>query len=150
LVSELHLLTSFILSFRLHKTVFPRGIEAYSTPSTTPAPSRSASSQGLASTSSKPAPLIKIGLFGRLVSGAAASVAEPRLDTPPDGPLEEMIVSGAAFGNSGLYFMSFVSYIPAGNGLFNLVLSLLPAKMRFAICTNAILDIHAHFLDPGT
>jgi hypothetical protein len=40
-----------------------------------------------------------MGLFSRLVSGSTTPVAETHLDSPPDGPLEEMIVSGAAFGN---------------------------------------------------
>ncbi|KIM31719.1 hypothetical protein M408DRAFT_20945 [Serendipita vermifera MAFF 305830] len=100
---------------KLHKTVFPRGVDAYRTPSTTPALSRASSMQAAPSaTLVSQTPTAKTGLFGRLIFASAGPSTEVRTDAPPDGALEEMIVSGAAFGN----------------GLFNLVLSLLPSKMR--------------------
>lgn len=54
----------------------------------------------LASTSAKSAPLIKAGLFGRLISATTAQATTVDLDSPPNGTLEEMIVSGAAFGET--------------------------------------------------
>lgn len=49
----------------------------------------------------------------------------------PEGPVEDLIVSGAAFGKSRiLHTMFSIMMTPSGFGLFNLVFSLLPAKVK--------------------
>ncbi|KNZ76231.1 Mitochondrial outer membrane protein IML2 [Termitomyces sp. J132] len=84
---------------KLYKTVFPNGLDAYTTPSATPAPSRKSSTLSLHSSLSSP-----------------PSDAE---ELPPDGPIEDLIISGTAFGY----------------GLFNLVFSLLPKKVQLVLMT---------------
>ncbi|OAX38012.1 hypothetical protein K503DRAFT_866467 [Rhizopogon vinicolor AM-OR11-026] len=106
---------------KLFKTVYPNGLQSYATPATTPLPSRRGSSRSLGSSatqSSVPsksnAP--KLGFFNRWIySTPTTSIAAPgTMTNPPNGPIEELVLSGTAFGY----------------GLFNLVLSLLPAKIR--------------------
>jgi len=76
----------------------------------------SASSEASGSTVSHPQPpASRSGFFSRWTAAAAAS--EPVLPLPtalPDGPVEELIIAGTAFGF----------------GLFNLVFSLLPKKIQ--------------------
>ncbi|GLB39315.1 putative protein of unknown function (DUF3808) [Lyophyllum shimeji] len=119
---------------KLYKTVFPHGLDAYDTPAGSRAPSRKSSSPSMHSapstpTTSNPAP--SRSLFARLTGSASSSTATlsvPNLHTvtsangtagggdqlPPDGPVEELVVAGTAFGY----------------GLFNLVFSLLPKKVQ--------------------
>jgi hypothetical protein len=95
---------------RLFKTVFPKGLDDYATPAqtpaTTPTPShnpssltldRIESSATITPPSSTSAPkgsfFTRWGLSG---SSTAAEVSEPVLQ--PEGPVEELVVSGAAFG----------------------------------------------------
>lgn len=125
---------------RLYKTVFPQGLPtapgASDTLAVPTAPSRSLglrhkqSDISLASASSvsslasaatiaspaavAPAPAAKAnGFFTRWV-GTASTPALPAEDLAPDGPVEDLIVAGTAFGF----------------GLFNLVFSLLPKKIQ--------------------
>jgi len=95
---------------KIFKTVFPNGLDAYPTPAT----SRNASSTNLRS--SLAAPSTGRSLFGRWASPSSTSLATPEVsgDSQPQGPLDELVVSGAAFGF----------------GLFNLVFSLLPGSVK--------------------
>ncbi|KAI6103663.1 outer membrane protein Iml2/Tetratricopeptide repeat protein 39 [Pisolithus sp. B1] len=103
---------------RLFKTLYPNGLDAYATPSqATPAASRRPSERSLQYVKATPTiPVRTSGFFARW-TGLGAVTPMPVLGTitnPTNGPVEELILSGAAFGY----------------GLFNLVLSLLPAKIR--------------------
>ncbi|THH08276.1 hypothetical protein EW145_g2807 [Phellinidium pouzarii] len=110
---------------KLYKTVFPTGLDFYTTPATTPLPSRNPSTPSLASVDSSK-------FSGDTISASTTSRGSSffgrwGLSTPgnpktrqmvqPEGPVEELIVSGAAFGF----------------GLFNLVFSLLPAKVKSVV-----------------
>ncbi|TFK46699.1 hypothetical protein OE88DRAFT_1714935 [Heliocybe sulcata] len=102
---------------KLYKSVFPAGIDDYATPASTPGPSRKPSTPSLRSvnsTATATAPA-RSSFFGRWGS-SSPSPSSPKVATfkEPEGPVEEMILSGAAFGY----------------GLFNLVFSLLPAKVK--------------------
>ncbi|KAF9220192.1 hypothetical protein BS17DRAFT_788069 [Gyrodon lividus] len=102
---------------KLFKTLYPNGLDEYATPGHTPVSSPKASNPSLPSsveqsTGSAASP----GFFARW-GFPFSTPAPPVLGTianPPNGPLEEMILSGAAFGY----------------GVFNLVLSLLPSRVR--------------------
>ncbi|KAG6897584.1 hypothetical protein C0993_007415 [Termitomyces sp. T159_Od127] len=113
---------------KLYKIVFPNGLDAYTTPSATPAPSRKSSTPSLhASISSSVATVTTSSttttksFFSRFTS-SSTSVSHQNVDgnfpdaeeLPSDGPIEDLIVSGTAFGY----------------GLFNLVFSLLPKKVQ--------------------
>ncbi|KAG8770326.1 hypothetical protein FRC12_004357 [Ceratobasidium sp. 428] len=139
---------------KMYKQVFPHGLGSYGTPIQTPLVSRQSSSANLTAnatgTSSNgsalpssgtssaassiingkagnapvmPIPAVKAsgGFFSRLTgksnsSQTTLSVPSTPIDRNivPDGPIEELIVAGAAFGF----------------GLFNLVFSLLPNKVK--------------------
>ncbi|KAI0822776.1 outer membrane protein Iml2/Tetratricopeptide repeat protein 39 [Trametes gibbosa] len=103
---------------KLYKTVYPNGLENYATPAASSANSRAASIRSEASGSSSPVSTSKparSSFFSRL-TGATLSV--PQTPHVPiiaqEGTIDELILSGTAFGYS----------------LFNLVFSLLPAKIR--------------------
>ncbi|EJD00336.1 uncharacterized protein FOMMEDRAFT_159009 [Fomitiporia mediterranea MF3/22] len=113
---------------KLYKTVFPTGIDSYITPATTPIPSRSPSTHSLASAGSVRSTTETVtassvsskgsSFLGRWgLSASNASKGPPQSVLEPEGPVEELIVSGAAFGY----------------GLFNLVFSLLPAKVKTVV-----------------
>jgi len=84
---------------RLYKVVFPGGLDEYRTPSASLPPSRS-STPSIApsthsSTSSKPS------LFGRFLGYGSSLTVPSRTPSPlphPDGPPEEAVISGTAFG----------------------------------------------------
>ncbi|KAJ7290503.1 hypothetical protein C8J57DRAFT_1276000 [Mycena rebaudengoi] len=100
---------------KLYKTVFPAGLDAYRTP----VPSRKASTASLtaAASAGSLAPPPPKSVFARWGMSSSASLAMPApvpVAYTPDGPVEEMIVAGTAFGF----------------GLFNLVFSLLPKKIQ--------------------
>ncbi|KAF8498327.1 outer membrane protein Iml2/Tetratricopeptide repeat protein 39 [Gautieria morchelliformis] len=109
---------------KIYKTAFPDGIDKFATPSSTPVASRQPSLLDVPQTSRDSPTSItppsssasRIGLFSRWSSSSSkpASRATTPVFTEPDGPVEELIIAGAAFGY----------------GLFNLVLSLLPAKVK--------------------
>ncbi len=143
---------------RLYKIVFPNGLDAYDTPTPSIPSSRQgsllsiAAHQALSSPSpSTPASTISsissrsIGFLGRLGLSRAATpsgASTPTSIAPPteDGPIEDLIISGTAFGLSSPAFTYVLLMFPAstpeqwiastGHGLFNLVLSLLPAKVK--------------------
>ncbi|KAF8888312.1 hypothetical protein BD779DRAFT_1611355 [Infundibulicybe gibba] len=73
----------------VYKTVFPNGLDGYHTPSAgTPALSRNSS------------------FFGRWTGAATLAPPSPGLQaTFPDGPVEELIVSGTAFGGFLFIFL---------------------------------------------
>ncbi|KAI9445960.1 hypothetical protein H4582DRAFT_2116603 [Lactarius indigo] len=114
---------------KLYKIVFPNGIDAYDTPSASNASSRQGSLLSVAAQQVLSSPATPVsassrssGFFSRLglsrgatPSGATTptSIAVPA----EDGPIEDLIVSGTAFGH----------------GIFNLVLSLLPAKVKSVV-----------------
>ncbi|THH16482.1 hypothetical protein EW146_g4161 [Bondarzewia mesenterica] len=124
---------------RLYKIVFPVGVDDYATPATSRAPSRKPSNLSLkshatsiasANSFSAASTALSIstkstGFFGRWgtsltisrASSGASTPVTPTTPLPEDGPVEELIVSGAAFGY----------------GLFNLVLSLLPGKVKSVV-----------------
>lgn len=103
---------------RLYKTVFPAGLDDYATPASSPGPSRKPSTPSLKSSAASidstatTTASAKPSFFGRW--GSSSSVQKSVTVKEPQGPVEELILSGAAFGY----------------GLFNLVLSLLPAKVK--------------------
>ncbi|KAI0040329.1 hypothetical protein FA95DRAFT_1683845 [Auriscalpium vulgare] len=118
---------------RLYKTVFPQGLDAYHTPSTSQVPSRKpsllstangTSSSSASSLTTSPSTSKSHSFLGRLGSSLTGSRSVSGTSTPSlavntanDGPIEELIISGTAFGY----------------GLFNLVLSLLPARAKSVV-----------------
>ncbi|KAH7923486.1 hypothetical protein BV22DRAFT_1196685 [Leucogyrophana mollusca] len=101
---------------KLYKTVYPNGLDSYSTPATTPLPSRKGSNGSLQSASTTQSSAPRAGFFGRwsLLGPSTPAAAPGSVGNRANGPVEELILSGTAFGF----------------GLFNLVFSLLPAKVR--------------------
>ncbi|KAF5337705.1 hypothetical protein D9758_017342 [Tetrapyrgos nigripes] len=122
---------------KLYKLVFPAGLEGYSTPAASPSVSRKSSNPNLSSAATERLTLkpkastgnlstisnaAKSSFFGRWGGGSSAStsstLAVPQVDANgalvADGPVEDLIVAGTAFGF----------------GLFNLVFSLLPKKVQ--------------------
>ncbi|KAI9509593.1 hypothetical protein F5148DRAFT_1186348 [Russula earlei] len=118
---------------KLYKIVFPNGLDIDESPAPSNASSRqgsllSVAAQQVLSSPSTPTSAISsassksTSFFGRLGLSRAATpsgASTPTSVAPPveDGPIEDMIVSGTAFGH----------------GLFNLVLSLLPAKVKSVV-----------------
>jgi hypothetical protein len=93
---------------RLYKAVFPTGLDDYKTPTHTRAPSRKSSTpsvSSLSTTATTPVdtpPPNKSSIFGRWGS-SSLTVSKPpspaeSMDPAVDGPIEELIVSGTAFG----------------------------------------------------
>ncbi|EKM55265.1 uncharacterized protein PHACADRAFT_208778 [Phanerochaete carnosa HHB-10118-sp] len=100
---------------KLYKTVFPSGLDNYATPATSKAPSPSPSIHSESSTTRTTPTKQRTGFFGRFgVSTLSPHQPANPVSSTPDGPVEELIMSGTAFGY----------------GLFNLVFSLLPATIR--------------------
>ncbi|KAI6010291.1 outer membrane protein Iml2/Tetratricopeptide repeat protein 39 [Pisolithus marmoratus] len=104
---------------KLFKTLYPNGLDGYATPSqSTPAASRRPSEGSIRYAKTTPAiPVRASAFFARWTGLGTLTTTIPVLGTitnPASGPVEELILSGTAFGY----------------GLFNLVLSLLPAKIR--------------------
>lgn len=125
-----HTVASLTAPTRLYKTVFPTGLDHYSTPATTPAISRNASNPNLA------VPIQRSSFFGRWArpTGSLLSVPSSPSATgaslPLDGPVEELIVSGTAFGWLITSLPMHALKVHEGYGLFNLVFSLLPKKIQ--------------------
>lgn len=101
-------LTPHLPYHRLYKIVFPGGVDNYATPATSKAPSPSPSIRSDTSSThtTKPTPSRGgsgfFGSIGRLGGsflspGGASPTANPVASTP-DGPVEELIMSGTAFG----------------------------------------------------
>ncbi|EJD00340.1 uncharacterized protein FOMMEDRAFT_142311 [Fomitiporia mediterranea MF3/22] len=123
-----HALSAHSRFTKLYKTIFPTGIDSYITPAATPIPSRSPSTHSLASTGSVRSTTETVtvssasskgsSFLGRWgLSASNTSKGPPQSVLEPEGPVEELIVSGAAFGY----------------GLFNLIFSLLPAKVKTVV-----------------
>ncbi|KAH9989095.1 hypothetical protein BJV74DRAFT_838881 [Russula compacta] len=118
---------------KLYKVVFPNGLDTYDTPTASNASSRQGSLLSIAAQqvySSLETPTSAVssissksfGFFSRLGISRVATpsgASTPTSIAPPveDGPIEDLIISGTAFGH----------------GLFNLVLSLLPAKVKSVV-----------------
>ncbi|KZT71236.1 hypothetical protein DAEQUDRAFT_763848 [Daedalea quercina L-15889] len=115
---------------KLYKAVYPYGLDAYATPAPSPPQSNTPSTVSSAASStlsvattstaapSTPASTIskRSGFFSRFTSVSSSTTSLP-LETrvhAERGSVDELILSGTAFGY----------------GLFNLVFSLLPAKIR--------------------
>ncbi|KAI0807804.1 hypothetical protein C8Q74DRAFT_1443558 [Fomes fomentarius] len=102
---------------KLYKTVYPNGLDDYATPAGSAPGSSAASIRSEASTASTPAAPkpARSGFFSRF-TGATLTV--PTTSSLPivaqEGSVDELVLSGTAFGY----------------GLFNLVFSLLPVKIR--------------------
>ncbi|KAI8989806.1 outer membrane protein Iml2/Tetratricopeptide repeat protein 39 [Trametes punicea] len=103
---------------KLYKTVYPNGLQNYATPAASSASSRAASIYSEASGSSSQAAAPKQTKSGFLSRFTGVSLTVPAAPQTPivaeEGSVDELVLSGAAFGY----------------GLFNLVFSLLPAKIR--------------------
>ncbi|KAI6040557.1 hypothetical protein EDC04DRAFT_3140213 [Pisolithus marmoratus] len=102
---------------KLYKTVYPNGFDAYAMPSqATPAASRSPSEGRLQYARTTSAIPVRMPRFFARRTGLGA-LTVPILGTvanPASGPVEELILSGTAFGY----------------GLFGLALTFLPGKIR--------------------
>ncbi|KZT19316.1 hypothetical protein NEOLEDRAFT_1142229 [Neolentinus lepideus HHB14362 ss-1] len=106
---------------KMYKAVFPSGLDDYETPASSPGPSRKPSTPSIRSlaasvnSTATATPPARPSFFGRWgSSNSSSSVLKVTTVQQPEGPVEELILSGAAFGF----------------GLFNLVFSLLPAKVK--------------------
>ncbi|KAI0261377.1 hypothetical protein BC834DRAFT_896500 [Gloeopeniophorella convolvens] len=118
---------------KLYKIIFPTGLDAYATPTPSGEPSRQSSLLSIAATQALSAPTTPSssvssassksngGFFGRwglsrtaTPSGSTTPTTDPPVD---DGSIGDLIISGTAFGH----------------GIFNLVLSLLPAKVKSVV-----------------
>ncbi|KAK0442051.1 outer membrane protein Iml2/Tetratricopeptide repeat protein 39 [Desarmillaria tabescens] len=93
---------------KLFKTVFPNGLDGYRTPAASPSVSRKPSNPSIRSVSTN---ATKTSFFSKWSGGSTLAVPQPII---PEGPVEELIISGTAFGF----------------GLFNLVFSLLPKRIQ--------------------
>lgn len=117
---------------KLYKIVFPNGLDAYDTPSASNASSRQGSLLSVAarqalsspatptstvSASSKSSSFFSLLGLSRAATPSGATTPTSVFAPAEDGPIEDLIVSGTAFGH----------------GLFNLVLSLLPAKVKSVV-----------------
>ncbi|SJL17453.1 related to Mitochondrial outer membrane protein IML2 [Armillaria ostoyae] len=93
---------------KLFKTVFPNGLDGYRTPAASPSVSRRPSNPSIRSVSTN---ATKTSFFSKWSGGSTLAVPQPII---PEGPVDELIISGTAFGF----------------GLFNLVFSLLPKRVQ--------------------
>ena len=84
----------YLTPIRIYKLVFPDGLNAYATPAGSRFSSRQGSSTDLGSSSLKP----QWSLFGRITGSFSSPNAPPKAEQPLDGPVEETIAAGAAFG----------------------------------------------------
>ncbi|PIL24330.1 hypothetical protein GSI_14083 [Ganoderma sinense ZZ0214-1] len=99
---------------KLYKIVFPSGLDYYSTPAASIPSSRAASIRSGLDGTSAPKPT-RSGFFSRFTGSTLSVPSTPQIPIgAADGSVDEFILSGTAFGY----------------GLFNLVFSLLPAKIR--------------------
>lgn len=134
---------------RLYKTVFPSGLDSYATPATSKFPSPSPSIRSETSSTNTATSKQRSGFFGRWgASGLSAQAPANPVVGSPEGPVEELIMSGTAFGrrrivNSPQFIL--ISWVDRLRvcccglvtspclrecRLFNLVFSLLPATIR--------------------
>lgn len=121
---------------RLFRTLYPNGLDDYATPGHTPTPSRKGSVHSVRPPAAHAAPQARPSGFLARWGFVASTPAPPTLGTrnnPSNDAVEELILSGAAFGEQlttdvpcSLYLLT----LHRGYGLFNLVLSLLPSKVR--------------------
>ena len=131
---------------RLYKIVFPNGLDAYDTPSASNPSSRQGSLLSVAAHQVLASPTTPTsttsassrssgGFFSRLGLSRAATPSGATTPTSivvpaEDGPIEHLVVSGTAFGTKRSAFFNLHLETFSGHGLFNLVLSLLPAKVK--------------------
>lgn len=137
------------LTFRLYKTVFPSGLDSYATPATSKFPSPSPSIRSETSSTNTATSKQRSGFFGRWgASGLSAQAPANPVIGSPDGPVEELIMSGTAFGACRFHNVPQNILTPCADrlrvcccclgassclracSLFNLVFSLLPANIR--------------------
>ena len=76
--------------------VFPGVLNTYATPAGSRFSSRQGSSTDLGSSSLKP----QFGLFDRIAGSFSSLNAPPKGEQPLDGPVEEIIAAGVAFGKN--------------------------------------------------
>ena len=126
---------------RLFKTLYPNGLDEYATPGQTPTPSRKGSTYSVQSSAapstSQSRPSGFLARWG-FTSSAPPPPALGSKHNPSSGEIEELVLSGAAFGE--LLIPLFhprhsTGTLNRGYGLFNLVLSLLPSKVRYGDIT---------------
>lgn len=83
---------------RLFKTVFPGGLDNYATPATSKAASPSPSIHSDSSSTHTTTPKQRSGFFGRWGASTLSAPAANPVTSTPDGPIEELVMSGVAFG----------------------------------------------------
>ncbi|PSR77603.1 hypothetical protein PHLCEN_2v7793 [Hermanssonia centrifuga] len=100
LQSDSVILHALTLALRLYKTVYPSGLDNYATPATSklPSPSPSIHSE---SSSTHVAKQPRPSFFGRFTGSNLTTQPNP-VSSTPDGPVEELIMSGTAFGYGGV------------------------------------------------
>ncbi|KAF8321184.1 hypothetical protein DL93DRAFT_2051790 [Clavulina sp. PMI_390] len=98
----------------LFKEVYPNGLDSYATPGASRKLLRQASSP---TSASAPSPKRSLFGWGGSSSGSSTPITPPTGKIEPQTRTDELILSGVAFGF----------------GLFNLILSLLPPKIRCVI-----------------
>jgi len=131
--------------YRLYKTVFPNGIHEsppldLSSPSSKPShlapPGGLSHKPSLASISSQSSLQPRRSFFSRLISSGSTSslpIQSDNIQHHPDGPVEDLIEAGTAFGTSAAMYTGRSCSCEVGFGLFNLVFSLLPKKIQYVI-----------------
>ena len=85
---------AYLTPIRIYKLVFPDGLSTYATPSGSRIPSPRGSSTDLQIANPQP----QRSLFSRFSGSFFNPPAPPKPEQPLDGPVEETIAAGAAFG----------------------------------------------------
>lgn len=108
LSTSLHSLSHYVLSLlcshRLFKTVFPSGVDDYATPATSQAtsPAPSIRSETSSTNTAKQQARSGYGLLGSIGRFGGSLLSAQPVANPvaslPEGPIEELIMSGTAFG----------------------------------------------------
>ncbi|KAF8664000.1 hypothetical protein AX16_000851 [Volvariella volvacea WC 439] len=133
-------------ALRLYKTVFPDGLDTFSTPSATPNPSRKPSLSSLKTqlTVSEPPTRKSSGFFSRFTSssGSRSQNSTPPLSSTPSSLSVSVsgastpTLEGGSLGSGGIgeddgpIEELIIAGTAFGYGLFNLVFSLLPKKVQ--------------------
>ena len=138
-----------IAPHRLYKTVFPTGLDDYTTPAHSPVPSRKPSTPSLHSTSSGAttptltAPPTKSSIFGRW-GASSLTVSKPpspagSIDPAVDGPIEDFIVAGTAFGEQTVRYCYHV--VSSRIRIWTLQPCILPSARQNQVCHQTLFDL---------
>lgn len=90
----LRYLLAHLTPIRIYKLVFPDGLSTYATPGGSRIPSPQGSTTDLRALNLKP----QRSLFSRFSGSFLGFTAPTKSEEPLDGPIEETIAAGAAFG----------------------------------------------------